>query len=202
MTRAGSPATAIAIITRCLSPPDSSCGKADIRAAGSGMPTAPNSLSASAALPAASATWRPTRMVGFNDVIGSWNTAPMWTRRTSRRTDWGLLTMSLPRTVTSPLTRAFASSNPRTDRPSTLLPEPDSPTSPRISPGRTSRLTPRKAWMSRPPLRNVTCRSSTRATRAASTAVTSPRVAVMAPVPSARYWPPSCAAKYLSIDKQ
>ena len=58
ITSDGLPAIAIAIITRCRSPPDSSCGYARMRRAGSGTPTASSSRCASSAVPATSATWR------------------------------------------------------------------------------------------------------------------------------------------------
>src|SRR5258708_17316497 len=54
--------------------------------------------------------------------------------------------------------------------PRTLLPDPDSPTRPSISPGVMSRDTPRNACTSRPLRRNVTCRSVIAATGAASVA--------------------------------
>ena len=93
---------------------------------------------ASAAEPAASATWRPTRMVGLSDVIGSWNTAP----RCRRRDDPPVLGDADdhvgPQTTAGPVTAGggWVGSRPSSDSPSTLLPEPDSPTRPRISPGR------------------------------------------------------------------
>ena len=46
------------------------------------------------------------------------------------------------------------------------LPEPDSPTMPKVSPAATSKETPRTAWIDRPPLRKVTLRSFTAITAA------------------------------------
>src|SRR5437660_6788136 len=65
----------------------------------------------------------------------------------------GPLTMSWPQTSTRPdtLGRGSAGISPSSDRPSTLLPDPDSPASPRISPARIPRLMPHSAWMSRLP---------------------------------------------------
>ena len=167
-TRDGDPAIAIAIITRWRRPPDSSWGKLAIRRSASGMPTAVSKRAAASSDPLASETWRPTRIVGFSDVIGSWKTAPRCCLRTVRRNWAEPRSMSLPRTATSPPTEACAGSRPSSDRPSTLLPEPDSPTRPRISPRRMSRLTPRTAWMRSPPRRNATDRSDTRATTSSS----------------------------------
>ncbi len=67
--------------------------------------------------------------------------------------------MSVPHTMARPemVGRGRAGSSPRSVRPSTLLPEPDSPTSPTISPGITSSDTPRRAWTAWPPRMNDTC---------------------------------------------
>src|SRR4051794_3365000 len=84
-------------------------------------------------------------MVGLSEVIGSWKTPPRWTRRTARRADSPPVSMSVPATVRVPRNRgsALSGSRPSIDMARTLLPDPDSPTMPRTSPGRTSRLTPR-----------------------------------------------------------
>ena len=102
-------------------------------------------------LPAASATCWPTRMVGFSDVIGSWKTAP----RSARRTLRSALATPRPCRPRDPDRAARRSSGLGQQaraalRPSTLLPEPDSPTRPRISPGAISSETPRSACTSRP----------------------------------------------------
>ena len=62
-------------------------------------------------------------------------------RRTPGGRRRGCATMSAPATVAVPLIVVRAPSRPSRDRPSTLLPDPDSPTRPRISPGRMLRLT-------------------------------------------------------------
>ena len=103
-TNEGWPATAIAIITRWRRPPDSSWGNAPARRTGSGTPTASRSRTASPAEPAASATWRPTGIVGLSEVIGSWNTAPRWSRLTTRRCSGWAATMSRPHTTADPVT--------------------------------------------------------------------------------------------------
>ena len=121
MMRSGSPAMAIAIITRCRRPPESSCGKARIRRFGSGMPTAVSSRSASSSLPAASATCLPIRIVGFSDVIGSWNTAPRSRRRTLRSALASPLTMSEPATVTVPSIARVVGQQPEHAEPENAL---------------------------------------------------------------------------------
>ncbi len=82
----------------------------------------------------------PTDMRGLKDPNGSWNTICM-SRRNGRialkRRPW----ISLPRNTIGPsdeISRSRA-------RPSVVLPEPDSPTTPSVSPLRTDRLTPSTA---------------------------------------------------------
>ena len=74
--------------------------------------------------------------------------------------------MSWPATVTEPVTsgRAVAGSRPSSDAPSTLLPEPDSPTRATISPGAMSSDTPRRAFTAPSRACSVTFRSRTLAT--------------------------------------
>ena len=102
MTSDGLPATAMAIMTRWRSPPDSSWGYARRRRAGSGTPTASSSRMASVELPAASATCRPIRMVGLSEVMGSWKTAPRCSLRTRRDPSAPAATMSVPHTTACP----------------------------------------------------------------------------------------------------
>ncbi|MNT15288.1 hypothetical protein D3C71_1376930 [compost metagenome] len=85
ISTSGSRASAIAITTRCRCPPDNWNGKASIMAAGSGSSTCSNNSSTRCLRAEAlsvvwrsstSSTCRPTRMMGFSAVMGSWNTMP------------------------------------------------------------------------------------------------------------------------------
>ena len=91
-----------------------------------------------------SSNWRPTRIVGSSEVIGSWKTAPRRSRRSWRSCASDALGMSTPSTESSPSTRGLdcSGSRPNMVSPKTLLPEPDSPTRPRISPDRIWRSIP------------------------------------------------------------
>ncbi len=82
----GSPARAMAIITRWRMPPDSSWGYWSRRLPGSGMPTEVNSsigplrapaLSRPRCMRSGSNTCLPTFMTGLSDVIGSWKIIPI-----------------------------------------------------------------------------------------------------------------------------
>src|SRR3954447_19436060 len=153
------------------------------------MPTACSSRSASCAEPAASATCLPTFIVGFSEVIGSWKTAPRETLRTWRRTSGLALSRSVPATRARPLVRGCEASGSRPSRArlSTLLPEPDSPTRPTISPLPISRSMPRTASIRLPLRVKATCRSRTSATRSSrgAAAATSGDVPRVAGLPSA-----------------
>jgi hypothetical protein len=75
-------------------------------------------------------------IAGFSDVYGSWNTA--WTS-TSRRCARVSPTIERPsNSMDPPVTGA----SPRIARPSVVLPDPDSPTRPTVSPGAMSIDTP------------------------------------------------------------
>ena len=129
-TSDGEPAIAIAIITRWRSPPESSCGIArSCGAPARGRRRRRGATAPPRPIPAASATWRPTRIVGLSDVIGSWNTAPRWSRRTRRRASRrrGSCRRRARRRCPSTCGAGAAGSSPSSDKPSTLLPEPDSP---------------------------------------------------------------------------
>ena len=71
-------------------------------------------------------------------------------------------TMSRPRKLIGPSTmRAGSSSRRMMDFAVTLLPEPDSPTMPSVSPGRSVKLTPSTARTTPASVKNQVCRSST-----------------------------------------
>ncbi len=94
MRSLGSQAIAMAIITRCCWPPESSWGKLLTRSCGSGMPTSDSSSTARAAAAFAvipmcrrstSPICSPTGNTGFSDVIGSWKITEMSLPRMSCR---------------------------------------------------------------------------------------------------------------------
>ena len=162
-------ASAMAIITRCRCPPLSWCGKAASRDSASGKPTR---RSSSATAPRAglrpcsaiaSATWRPTLCSGFRLVIGSWNTIPAVPPRTASSAPGGASSMDRPSSVTAPVQPAPGGSSCRIDNAVSDLPDPLSPTSARVSPRSSVKLTP--STTRRGP--NATDRSRTSSIRAA-----------------------------------
>ena len=75
----------------------------------------------------------PTVMRGLSDEYGSWKIT--WIlRRTPRMSAWFAWVMSAPPKRIEP---AVASSSLSTARPTVVLPQPDSPTSPSVSPAMT-----------------------------------------------------------------
>ena len=86
ITSPGRLTSAIAIMTRCFIPPDNSCGYCLYLFSTSEIPTSLiissafsfTSFFVTSVLPRkTSSIWAPTLMVGFRDVIGSWNTNPI-----------------------------------------------------------------------------------------------------------------------------
>src|SRR6266571_1540172 len=74
-------------------------------------------------------------LVGSSEVSGSWKIIAMSLPRILRRSASGSPTSSLPFSLTEPPTIAPpGGSSPMIDRPVMDLPQPDSPTSPRVSP--------------------------------------------------------------------
>ncbi len=127
----------MAIMTRCRMPPDSWCGYSRKRRSGSGMRTRRSSSTASSRACArptgrcartASAIWAPTRMVGFSDLVGSWNTIAMSAPRCSRIRSSLSPISCMPWNWAEPVTTASCGSSPMTARQLTVFPEPDSPT--------------------------------------------------------------------------
>ena len=154
MSRPGRFASAIAMTTRCRCPPESSKGKAPARSAGSGMPTRRSSATASAAASLAdtfrwlrmtSAICAPTRVSGSRAVAGSWKTIEAVCPRMPASSASPAPTTSCPPTAACPVTRAFPGSSPIAAKAMVDFPEPDSPTSARVSPGATRSDTPRTA---------------------------------------------------------
>src|SRR5205823_11327351 len=109
----------------------------------------------------ASAIWFPIFSTGFKDVIGSWNTIATSPPRSRRSSLFDIFRRSLPSNVASPLRirPGGCGISPRIASWLTLLPDPDSPTMPRVSPGNTSNDTPSTAWTTPSSVANSTTRS-------------------------------------------
>ncbi len=142
--------SAIASITRCRMPPESSWGYARAcRAAGATPTRSSMSIARDRALAreapctrAASAIWSPTRCTGFSALSGSWNTIARSRPRTRRYSESLMPVRALPASRTSPsVMRPGGSISPMIARPVTLLPEPDSPTTATVSPAATENET-------------------------------------------------------------
>lgn len=165
MTRRGSQARAIAIITRWRWPPDSSCGYADARAAGS--PTCSRRSPVFFRAPAGvaflcsrigSAIWSPTRCTALRECIAPWKTMEAPAQRTARTRPHFMVSTSSPSRRISPVTRVPAGSSRSSVSARVDLPQPDSPAMPSFWPAFTVRFTPRTA--ATPPA-YVTSRSRT-----------------------------------------
>ena len=91
----------------------------------------------------------PTVIRGLSELYGSWKMTCM-RRRIPRSSASESFAMSRPSKITSPLVGA---SSRRMARPVVVLPQPDSPTSPSVSPRRIEKLTPSTAFTvaARPP---------------------------------------------------
>ena len=84
-----------------------------------------------------SITDSPMGMRGFNEAYGSWKMICIL-RRMALREPERIVIMFSPSKVTSP---EVGSIRRRMERPTVVLPQPDSPTSPRVSPFLTVKLT-------------------------------------------------------------
>ena len=93
-------------------------------------------------------SWVLTRRKGLSEVMGSWKIMEILLPLTSRTSASLILRMSLPLKSTSPPAMRPGGTGTRrmSARLVTLLPEPDSPTMPRVSPLRSSKLTPSTAF--------------------------------------------------------
>ena len=90
----------------------------------------------------------PMVSTGLSEVIGSWKTTASSGPRSLRSASGGRVARSRPPSITRPLSRARLGSNCRMVRDSMVLPQPDSPTTPRVRPGarlRSTLSTARKA---------------------------------------------------------
>ena len=128
-----------------------------MRRSGSGMPTRRNQSMARrrAASPrsevcvvSVSMIWSPTRMTGFRLVEGSWKIMPMRPPRTPRIALSGRRFRSSPsRSICPPTMRPASGSSRSSASAVMLLPQPDSPTSAKVS--RRATASPRRltAWV-------------------------------------------------------
>ena len=169
MMSAGSAHSASAITTRWRIPPENWCGNWSMRVSAAGIPTCLSRSSARSRACArlsvrwvrmVSTIWSPTLSSGWSEVSGSWKIAPILRPRTLRIASGGSVSMRSPeRWIDPPAIRPGGSSSPITAVPVSDLPAPDSPTTPRISPGAMSKETPSSAVSG--PLRpsNTTLRS-------------------------------------------
>ncbi len=83
-----------------------------------------------------STNWSPTRMTGLSTFIALWKTSETWRQRTRRSSSRLIATRSSPRKrMRPPETSAGGLRICSTALASVLLPQPDSPARPRISPG-------------------------------------------------------------------
>ena len=88
----------------------------------------------------ASLIWSPIVSTGLSEVIGSWKIIAMSPPRSSRNSFLRMPIRSRPSNVAWPATIRPGGTgiSPSIDMTLTLLPEPDSPTTPTVSPGKTS----------------------------------------------------------------
>ena len=93
-----------------------------------------------------SVIWRSMRTTGFSDVIGSWNTIAIFAPHRVRSVLSSAPTISVPSKTIEPLCVVVRrGSSPIIERERTVLPDPDSPTMPSVSPRPSSRDTPSTA---------------------------------------------------------
>src|SRR5215204_4625152 len=136
-----------ALPIRCRCPPENCDGYRSTASPGRPTDSSPDRAFAHAASPlipisrsGSTSVW-PIVRAGLSDEYGSWNT----TRRsatTRLRCLSDIEVMSSPCSLTVP---AVGGCRPTTALPIVDFPEPDSPTSPRVSPGAMSKLTPSTA---------------------------------------------------------
>ena len=146
----------MAIIARCRIPPLIWWGYSRARRSGSGMWTLRSHSTARSAASRfphtlcavnTSATCSPTVSTGFRDDIGSWKIIEIDFPRTPHILFSGRASRSSPRNRISPpsTTAGGDCRSRRTDSAVTVLPHPDSPTSPTVSAGATEKETPKRA---------------------------------------------------------
>ena len=143
----------MAIITRWRMPPENWCGNAESRFSGLGMPTMPSSSIArlrASELVTFSCAWivsticSSTVSTGFRLDIGSWKIIAISRPRMSRISDSesGMRSSWSSDTEPPSIRPAGLGSSRMIARLVTLLPQPDSPTRPSVSPGSSANETP------------------------------------------------------------
>ena len=176
----GRSASAIAMITRWRIPPESSCGYA--RARRRSMPTSSSSSPARTSARRrsmrscariASTNWSPTRMTGLSAFIALCNTIDTLRQR-KRRSSSALFSSRFSpwKRMLPPVIRAGGRRICMTEFAIVLLPQPDSPARPTVSPSRIARSTPStaRAGISPKPYSTVRpCSSSSIAARVCAT---------------------------------
>ena len=163
----GPTASAGAMAMRWHWPPENWCGRRP-RTASRLMPTSARAASTRRARSARGRPWmaRPSATIsstarrGLKEETGSWKIICSRARRV-RRAAGRRLFSATPSCRTEPSAAAPCGRSWRMARPIVVLPLPDSPTSPSVSPGATSKDTPSTAWKERPPRRKRTVRSRT-----------------------------------------
>ena len=140
----GSPARAMAMVTRWRMPPENSCGYCRMRRTGSAIPTRISSSMArsracTAPMPkccrSTSVICRPMLSTGFSAVSGSWKTIATSRPRTRSSSARDRLSSSCsPSCARVACAVAPGGSSCSSASMVRLLPEPDSPTMPRVSP--------------------------------------------------------------------
>ena len=109
----------------------------------------------------ASASWSPIENIGVRADSGSWKIIEIFVPRYSDISSSVLPRSSSPLSLMDPVTWALSSSSPMSDRAVTDLPDPDSPTMPRVRPPHRSKFTPRTACTTPASVLNETWRSRT-----------------------------------------
>src|SRR5580692_10500174 len=152
-------------------PPENWCGQESNTRSGPAMPMRPSNEAARVRAASGvkrscavivSINWREIRSTGFSEVIGSWNTIAISAPRISRSSSSDSAVISLPRKRIDPATmRAGSSSRFMIDLAATLLPDPDSPTIPSVSPRFSVKLTPSTARTTPASVKNQVRRSLT-----------------------------------------
>ena len=124
---------------------------------------APRSGSSSGAARAPREIWRLMVSTGLSDVIGSWKIIAMSLPRIPRTSSSFIFRMSWPSNMTWPSTILPGGCGMRrmSDSAVTLLPQPDSPTMPSVSPAATWNETPSTAWTTPSCVKNWVWRSVT-----------------------------------------
>src|SRR5690242_7825475 len=109
-----------------------------------------------------SVSWLPIFMTGLSDVIGSWKTIASCAPQRPRSSSSVAVTRSWPSNMAEPdRSTFFFGSRPMMLRDSTVLPEPDSPTTPSVRPRSSEKLTPSTARASPRGVLNAVLRSTT-----------------------------------------